>query len=207
MQLEAPSRLQLGFGTQFLDMNLDGKLELFVANGHIDDLSRFGRPYRMPAQVFRLTGSQFEEVSATELGPYFQQRWLGRAVARIDWNRDGREDLLVGQLDDESALLTNSTTEVGEFVALRLFGVLSNRDAVGAVIRATIGTRTLVRQVTAGDGYQTTNERRIVIGCGSAKQIEVLTIHWPSGTTQRFENVATGGQFWIAEGGGLFAVP
>ncbi|MGH7128628.1 MAG: FG-GAP repeat domain-containing protein, partial [Planctomycetaceae bacterium] len=70
--LNAPSLNVLGFGTQFLDVDLDGRLELFVSNGHVDDLRESGRPYRMPPQLFRWNGRRFLELDAAELGPYFE---------------------------------------------------------------------------------------------------------------------------------------
>ena len=203
MGLHAPSVKVLGFGTQFLDADLDGRLELFVTNGHVDDLRRQGRPYRMPPQLFRPADRRFDEVAAGELGPYFESQWLGRAVARLDWNRDGRDDLIVGHLEDQSALLTNATPDAGRFLSLKLFGTRSNRDSIGTIVRARIGERTLVRQLTAGDGYQASNERRIIIGTGTAKSIDELVVSWPSGLVQRFQDVATSQEVCLVEGKAL----
>ncbi len=209
LKLSAPSIPQLGFGTQFIDLDSDGVLELFVANGHVDDLRRFGKPYRMPAQVFRRRRGaiEFEEVPGSKLGSYFEQQWLGRAVARWDWNRDGREDLVVGHLHDDSALLTNTTENGGHYLSLKLFGVSSNRDAVGAIVRVVVRDRTLVRQVTAGDGYQASNERRLVIGVGEAKQVRSLIVRWPSGLQQQFDDVSCDQDFGLIEGGALQSLP
>lgn len=195
-----PSIDVLGFGTQFLDANLDGRLELFVANGHVDDLRPQGHPYRMPAQLFRLAGERFVEVAASELGPYFQRQWLGRAVARLDWNRDNREDLIVGHLNEPSSLLTNRTRGQGRSLAIRLVGVESNRDAIGTTVEAGIGDRRVIRQLTAGDGYQASNERRLVLGGGDAEQIDRLIIRWPSGAEQQFEDIPVSGEVLIVEG-------
>lgn len=206
MGLHAPSTDTLGFGTQFLDANLDGQLELFVSNGHVDDLRRYGRPYRMAPQFFQRHTAGFVEVDAGELGPYFQKQWLGRAAARIDWNRDGRNDLVVGHLDDDSSLLTNTSRRDGRFLALRLFGVQSNRDAIGTTVEARIGDRRIVRQLTAGDGYQASNERRVILGAGEAETIDRLTVRWPSGRVQHFKNIALSREVWLPEGGPLFQV-
>lgn len=203
MGMHAHSLDTLGFGTQFLDVDLDGRLEVFVANGHIDDLRRHGRPYKMPAQLFRLDAQRFVPVTAAEVGPYFQQSWLGRSVARLDWNRDGREDLVVGHLGDPSSLLTNTSPEAGGFLALRLVGVASNRDAIGATVEVRCGSRVIIRQLTAGDGYQASNERRLVIGVGRADKIDQLTVRWPSGTVQQFEDLAASQEFTLVEGRAL----
>jgi tetratricopeptide (TPR) repeat protein len=197
----------LGFGTQFLDVDLDGRLELFTANGHIDDFRRFGKPYRMPPKLFRWNGRRFVEVPAPELGPYFLEQWLGRSVARLDWNRDGQDDLVVGHLHDETALLTNTTADAGMFLSIRLFGVHASRDAIGTIVSARIGERMLVRQLTAGDGYQACNERRLIFGVGGAGQVDELIVRWPSGTVQRFEKIATPREIWLPEGRPFVTAP
>ena len=189
--LEGPSLPVLGFGTQFLDANRDGQLELFVTNGHLDDLRASGRPYRMPAQLYLWEGGGFVPGDPAELGVYFQQEWLGRPAAKLDWNRDGREDLVVGHLEDEVALLTSTGPQSGRYVALTLVGTDSGRDAIGATVTARIGDRVLVRPLTAGDGYQASNERRLVIGTGTADVIDELTVRWPSGRVQTFRDVPT----------------
>lgn len=204
LDLHTPTIDVLGFGTQFLDVDLDGRLELFVTNGHVDDLRQHGRPYKMPPQLFKWNNQRFLKVDETSLGSYFQKQWLGRSVATIDWNRDGRSDLLVGHLDNDSALLTNTTSQVGRFLSLRLFGVESNRDAIGTTIRVRVNHRTITRQLTAGSGYQASNERRLIVGVGDAQQIDELVVRWPSGKVQKFENVPVSQEVWLPEGEKLF---
>lgn len=199
--LEGPSFNLLGFGTQFIDADLDGTWELFVANGHVDDLTRQNRPYKMPAQVFQMMGSgQYAEHDPSSLGPYFEGRWLGRAAVRVDWNRDGRDDLLVGHLDVPTALLTNTTATTATGLSLRLIGTESPRDAIGTIVELRMGTRRFVRQLTAGDGYQCSNERRLNLGVGTADTIEKVIIWWPSGRQQEFRNVAVPADWILREG-------
>ncbi|MBS0207206.1 MAG: VCBS repeat-containing protein [Planctomycetes bacterium] len=200
MGLTGPTARVLGFGTQFLDADLDGQMELFMTNGHIDDLRSIGRPYRMPPLLFQRRGAKFVEASADTVGPYFQSKWLGRSAVRLDWNGDGRDDLAVGHLFDKTVLLTNTTPNPGHFLAIRLIGVQSCRDAIGAILRARTGSRTLVHQLTAGDGYQASNERRIVFGVGSASKIDELEIQWPSRRIQRFTDLPTGCEIIVPEG-------
>lgn len=200
--LESSSMKVLGFGTQFIDVDLDGTLELFVANGHVDDLRNSGRPWRMPAQLYRQSRGRLVLVEPDHAGAFFQQNWLGRAAARCDWNRDGRNDLLVGHLHDPSSLLTNTTEKTGGFLSLRLIGVDSPRDAIGTTVEATIGKKTIVRQLTAGDGYQASNERRLIFGTGDSTTIDRLAIHWPSGKSE-FETINSNQEVWLVEGGAL----
>lgn len=176
----------LGFGAQFLDVNLDGNMELFVANGHIDDLSRLGRPNQMPAQLFKFNQGKFEVFSADVAGEYFQGKWLGRAVAKIDWNCDGREDLVIGHLHDRSRVLTNVSEKVGHFISLRLIGVLADRDAIGTRVVVTSNGNSRYFQLAAGDGYQASNQRQLIIGLGAAEFASEVEIKWPSGTKTKF---------------------
>lgn len=197
----------LGFGTQFLDADLDGRLELFVANGHVDDWRSQGRPYRMPAQLFRWSGRRFDVETSPEAGPYFDESWLGRAVARLDWNRDGRDDLLVGHLGDPAALLTNTTPSTGNSLRVRLVAVNSQRDAIGTTLVLRAGARRWTHQLTAGDGYQASNERQLILGLGKCEQVNELLVQWPSGSRQTFANLPAQGELLLIEGRSLTLRP
>ena len=185
--LRESSLPMLGFGTQFLDGERDGFPDLICVNGHVEDLRERGVPYQMRPQFFRNLGAgRFAELSATSLGPYFQQERLGRGLARLDWNRDGLEDVVVSHLDASAALLTNRTTNVGHYFALQLRGTKSSRDGLGTTVALKAGDRRWVQQLTAGDGYQASNERQLIFGLGTLEQIDDLTIRWPSGLQQLF---------------------
>ncbi len=202
----------VGWGAQFLDVDLDGWPDLIVTNGHVNDLSRHGKPFRMPVQVFRNRGDgTFVELSASQLGPFFTQRLLGRGLARLDWNRDGREDAVITHLDAPAALLTNTTQNVGRYLTLELRGVQSPRDAIGTIVRLKIGERVIVRQLTAGDGNQVSNQRLLVFGLGQGhtharadesaeSEIAQLVVSWPSGETQMFERIPFGSSWICIEG-------
>ncbi len=196
-QLKEPSIRQLGFGTQFLDADLDGWSDLVVTNGHVDDETARGIPLHMPTQFFRNAGSgRFDEISPTQLGHWFEGRYLGRAVARIDWNRDGGEDFIVGNLDSPTALLTNHTSAAGKFIALQLVGISSAREAIGTTVEVRTSDRTLSKQLVAGDGYQASNERQMIFGVGDADVVDIA-IRWPSGRSDEYKSVPTAA-FWTA---------
>lgn len=181
----------LGFGTQFLDANLDGSLELFVTNGFTQDLSEQNTPYQMKPQLFEWTGEGFLELPEQQLGPWSRTRSVGRAAARLDWNLDGRPDLVVGRLDAPYFVLTNQSAESNcRFLRLTLVATSTARDAIGTTVAAAVGDSTQTHQLTAGDGYQCSNERQILIGGGSADQIDHLSITWPSGRQQTFDNIS-----------------
>ncbi len=206
-RLDQPSLGVLGFGAQFLDADLDGLPELFVANGHVDDLRDAGKPYRMPPQLFRWNAAAFDSCTDQSLGDYFTANWLGRAASRVDWNRDGRYDLIVGHLDDDYALLTNTSPNPGNFISLKLIGVESNRDAIGTTIRVRDRQRLQVHQLMAGDGYQCSNERRLIVGTGPSEIAESVEILWPSGRQQEFRDVMASRNYLLVEGGSLLVAP
>ena len=191
----------LGFGTQFIDGDLDGRLDLVVSNGHVGDFRHTGVPYHMPTQVFRNVGAEkFVELGAGTLGEFFQQPHLGRGLARLDWNRDGRDDIAVSHLEEPVALLTNRTTTSNQFLALRLRGVVSSRDAVGATVIVTCGQRMVSGQVTSGDGYLARNEQRLTFGLGPADGVDTVEVRWPSGLTQTVQDIPLDTELLLVEG-------
>ncbi|TWT58407.1 FG-GAP repeat protein [Thalassoglobus neptunius] len=187
----------LGFGTQFLDADLDGDLDLFIANGHIDWSFATGEPDRMTAQFFENTGGGvFHRLSSETLGAYFQKPGFARAVATVDFNRDGLRDVAVTHIDDPFALLENRSTKLGNWFRIRLIGTRSDRNAVGTTIKAHFDEQTLTACVTSGDGYACSNEKTIQLGLSDAERIERLVVRWPGGLVQEFADVS-GNQEWI----------
>lgn len=191
----------VGWGTQFVDGELDGHLDLILTNGHVNDLRKQGKPFSMPPQYYRNLGAgRFVEVPARSLGKFFEGKYLGRGLARLDWNRDGKEDVVISHIDVPAALLTNTTQQTGHFIAVNLRGTVSDRDAIGTTVTLICGDRTLVRQLTAGDGNQSSNQRQIVIGLGSAEQVSELTLRWPSGSTESFHDLPADTEWLFIEG-------
>ena len=198
--LHAPTLQSLGFGTQFLDANLDGWLDLLITNGHVNDFRYKGEAFRMPPQLFRNIGGEgFVEESRDTLGEFFAGQYLGRGLAVLDWNRDGRPDAAISHLDVAAALLTNMTRSAGNYLAVGLRGIESERDAIGAIVTVKAEGRVLVRQLTAGDGYQASNEHQLLFGLGNATTIDDLQIAWPSGTVQNFSHPGINRQLVFVE--------
>ena len=191
----------LGFGTQFIDGELDGWPDLILTNGHVQDRSKEGIPFKMRPQYYRnLAGETFEELSPSSLGTFFKGQYLGRGLARIDWNRDGREDVVISHIGSPAALLTNQATTAGHFLALQLRGTAGSRDAIGAVAKVKVGERVIIRQLTAGDGYAASNQRQLIFGLGSAEKIDQLEIRWLGGKKQTFTDVSSDAQYIAIEG-------
>jgi tetratricopeptide (TPR) repeat protein len=207
--LRAPSYALLGFGTQFVDADLDGREDLILVNGHVDDFTHQSIPYRMRPQFLQNRPGGFVEAFADTLGEWFAKEQLGRSVARLDWNRDGRDDLAVSHLDTPAALLANTTdrSASGNFLSLRLVGVKSNRDAIGAIVKIEADGLVLQRHLAAGDGYQSSNERRMTVGLGPAEKIDRVTVRWLGGIEQSFEDLPVNSEQILVEGEGSFAAP
>ena len=202
--LSIPSLKMLGFGTQCFDADLDGWLDLIVANGHVNDTGDVGSSYRMSPQFFRNSaGQRFAELTAAQLGPYFAGKYLGRAVANWDWNRDGLTDAIMTHLDAPTALLTNTTPTFGRWLSVLLVGTSSERDAIGTRIDIRHEGRILRRQLTTGDGYMAGNERRLTFGLGATKLDRVaLHVIWPSGRIESLPEVPLDHHVIIIEGTG-----
>jgi tetratricopeptide (TPR) repeat protein len=165
----------IGWGTQFLDADLDGEPDLVAVNGHVDE-------YDMRPQFFRNVGrGQFVELPADAAGPFFEKQYRGRGLARLDWNGDGRMDFVVSNIGQSAALVTNRSNRNGRFVNVRLHATATARDAIGSVVTVFASGRRWTKQLVAGDGYMASNERVLQFGLGPAEQVMELTVAWPSG--------------------------
>lgn len=199
--MREPSLEMLGFGTEFVDADVDGNLDLFVANGHVDRTFATREPDEMPPQFFYNVGrGQFRLPEAATVGRYFEGKYLGRSVARGDWNRDGLDDLCVLHLYSPVALLCNETGRTGNSIRLSLRGTACDRDAIGTTVTAQTGEQLWTHQLVAGDGYMTSNERQLTIGLGEVGLVEQLRLNWPDGTSQVFEDVEAGHEYIAVQG-------
>jgi len=197
-----PSRNTLGFGCGFADLDLDGRLDLIVANGHIDDTVRNIRGnvgYAQPPHLFlNLGNGKFQDVAAVNGGDFAVSR-VGRGLAFADFDRDGDLDVLLTTNNGPAFLFRNDLNNGNRFLRLHLTGTKSNRDAIGAVVRIYHGGETQMRTVRAGSSYLSQSELPLTLGVGKADRIDRLTIDWPSGGTQEFKNISTGKAYQLHE--------
>ena len=160
----------------------------------------------MRPQLFLNDGNaKFDEFVPLDAGDSFSASSLhrGRGLARLDWNRDGRDEFAVSHLDEPSALATNQSEFQGETLVLRFVGVESHRDAVGvSAVASSERDSEGVRQfwLTAGDGYQASNERRIVIHAGDHMELWAVAVRWPSGREQVFRGLRPRREWLLREG-------
>ena len=192
----------VGWGTQWFDADLDGHLDLALTNGHVNNLADHGKPYRMPSRLFRNRGDGRMQMDRDrEAGDYFSRLVLGRGMARWDGDRDGREDLVVTHLDRPPVLLWNRTPTTHHGMGFVLTAVQGQRDAIGATVTVRTARGTMVRQLTAGDGNQSTNQRRLLFGLGEQDRILGVAIVWPNGTRQECGPLAVDTEYRWIEGG------
>ena len=197
--LSEPSHSVLTFGVEFADLDLDGFQDIVATNGHVDDFRDKGMPYHMTPHVYHNRGGRFVEISKT-CGPFFQHVYLGRSVAVLDWNRDGKSDWVISHLDSPAALLENRTGPVGHHLALKFTGTVTERDAIGVTCWVTAAGRTMMQQIVGGSGYHASNEKQLLFGLGPATVVERIQIRWPSGLRQEFENVGADQTYRLIEG-------
>ena len=199
-KLGVPSRSVLGFGSQSLDFDNNGLLDLVVTNGHIDQYEGMSGPFEQLPQLFCNLGDKFQQVDVADSSSYWQTGHLGRALARLDFNRDGKNDFVVTHLGETSALMLNQTPTSGHWLQLQLAGVDSERDAVGARVRIQVGERESTDWVIGGDGYLCRNEQVVSFGLGEATRVDEIVIDWPSGQRQTMNDVPVDRRILIVEG-------
>lgn len=181
--LQAPSVPYTGWGTQSLDADLDGWPDIVLTNGHVDDYRDEGGEYHMRPQFFQNYKGRFRELDPENVGAWFGQKFLGRGLARLDWNADGRPEFIVSNMNAPVSMLRNDSADTGHFVKVRLAAVTSARDAIGARVTIDAGGKSWTRQLTAGDGYLASNERELLFGIGTATTLDRIQVYWPSGSS------------------------
>ncbi|WP_197440966.1 FG-GAP-like repeat-containing protein [Thalassoglobus neptunius] len=198
--LMSPSFPKVGWGTQFLDADHDGWLDLIVANGHVDDYRDTGGEFAMNPQFFRNVGDgRFEEIPAEMTGEFFKRKQLGRGLAVGDFNQDGLRDAAVSLIHSNASILLNTTENHNHHLNVKLVGVQSSRDAVGARVIVKVNDVKLSGSVTAGDGYMASNEKSVNFGLGNYSEIESIVIHWPSGLVTEIDSPPVDGTLLVIE--------
>jgi hypothetical protein len=202
----AASLNRLGFGCLFADLDLDGALDLVVANGHIDETVRNIRGnvgYAQAPLLFLNQGNgSFRDV-APQAGSTFATPRVGRGLAYGDFDRDGDVDLLMTTNNGPAVLFRNDQTGGRRSVRFRLRGTESNRDAIGATVRVFHGGTSQSRMVKSGSSYLSQSELPVTFGVGTRDVIDRVTIAWPNGRKEEFTKVATGRQYDCIEGKGI----
>lgn len=207
--LGAASRNTLGFGCVFFDANLDGLLDIAVANGHIDETVRNIRGnvgYAQPAQLFLNAGGRtFADVAAS-IGGGFDLPKVGRGLAVGDFDRDGDLDVLLTTNNGPAYLYRNDVSNGNKSIRFYLQGTRSNRDAIGARVRVYANGQMQTRMVRSGSSYLSQSELPVTFGLGKANTIERVEIEWPSGEKEEYQGLASGKGYQVTETKGVTAL-
>jgi hypothetical protein len=182
----------LKFGLFFFDYDLDGRLDVLTANGHLEpDIHKVQSTerYRQPAQLFWNRGDPkglgFLPVTPDKCGSDLFKPIVGRGSAFADIDGDGDLDVVLAQVGGPPLLLRNDQKLGHHWMRLKLVGTKSNRDAIGAWVKVRVGGRLLSRQVMPTRSYLSQSELPVTIGLGTNTRAESVEIVWPGGATQK----------------------
>jgi len=193
-----------GFGVQWFDYDNDGLLDLFVANGAVTSMESLRSepyPFHQRNLLLHNESSRFREVSA-EAGPAFKFSEVGRGAAFGDIDNDGLVDIVVSNNNGPLRLLLNKTGPSGHWLEVRLQGVKSNRDGIGARVAAMRpGRSTLWRRAFRDGSYLSASDVRVHFGLGETSSVSLL-VEWPSGIRERWEDVKGDALITLKEGTG-----
>jgi enediyne biosynthesis protein E4 len=193
----------LGWGVAFVDLDLDGWLDLFLVNGHVYpevDRVKTEAGYRQPKVVYRNRGDgRFDDVSA-RLGPPVTTPRASRGAAFADLDNDGDVDVVVNNVHDVPELYRLDRREAGHWLLLRLVGTASNRSAIGARVRITAGGVTQVGEVRGGGSYFSQNDLRVHFGLAAASTVDRIIVRWPNGREESWRGVEADRIVTLTEG-------
>ncbi len=191
--LYAPSYLPVGFGTDLLDADNDADLDLVVANGHvIDNISLIddAQSFAQPGQLFLNDGSGVLSLVSPELAGDIAAPKVGRGTITLDFDNDGRLDLVITENNGPARLYRNVAT-AGNWIGFELETKGANRDAIGARITVAASGRSLSEEKKAGSSYQTSGDPRVHFGLGAATSA-MVTVRWPNGDEVSYGELSAG---------------
>ncbi|MBW3599545.1 MAG: CRTAC1 family protein [Planctomycetes bacterium] len=198
--LHSPTVPYLGFGTVIADFNQDGRQEIFVTNGHVENYP--GNPlHQMRPQLLAQEGSSWRDCGAAP-GAYFEDEYVGRGVAWCDYDNDGDADLAVVHQNEPAALLRNESDR-GSWLKLEFRGRESNRRGIGcrAIVRLQEGAAGAqwMQELAGGTSYTSSHQPALIFGFGRHSGPCEVEILWPSGRSQILRDVAVNQALVIEE--------
>lgn len=198
----------IGWATSFVDIDLDGRLDLYVVNGSTFQTPGNRAELRPMKDRLYWNGDKkrgFFDVSSSA-GPYFKQEFVGRGGAYSDYDRDGDVDLFIVNHSGPGILLKNENELGNNWLTVRLEGRQSNRSAIGATIRLSAGEDLQLRQVGSQSTYLSQNTLVQYFGLGKHRRVDTLEVAWPSGKTAYYIEVPVNRHIKITEGAAELAI-
>jgi uncharacterized protein YndB with AHSA1/START domain len=202
------SLLTLAFGVFFFDYDLDGYLDVFAANGHIEEEIGRVQPkvsYKEPPLLFRNLGKRKFENAGVAMGAEFNRPIVARGAAYADIDRDGDLDLLMTSNHGPAYLFRNDGGNKNRFLCVKALGTKSNRSGIGAVIRIESASGKQWSSVRSGSSYASQSDLAVTFGLGNDPAVKSLEIEWPSGARQKLTDIAANQFITIEEGKGIVA--
>jgi hypothetical protein len=176
-----------------MDYDNDGWKDLFIVQSHVMDTIQTNEPHlryrESPLLLWNDKGNKFIDVSE-QSGKVFQQKWAARGMAIGDIDNDGKTDVVVTENNGPAWILHNETPTHNHWITLKLVGVKSNRDGIGAQIKITTAAGDQYATVTTASSYQSSGDKRAHFGLGSANVVKQVEIRWPSGVVQVLKDVS-----------------
>ncbi len=201
--------MQVGFGVDFLDIDNDTDLDIFVTNGHVIDnieLTDDAQSFRQPSQLFLNDGSGRFALVPAALSGDIAKPGVGRGTMTFDYDNDGRLDVVVTRNNEPVNLYRNEWQGTGNWIGFDLQGRDGNRDAIGARVTVEVAGRRIVEEKKAGSSYQSSGDPRLHFGLGKAESASQVTVRWPGGDKDTFKNLA-GGRYYRLVQGAIDPVP
>ena len=204
-----PSLLPLTFGLFLLDVDLDRDLDLFAANGHVqEDIEKVqdGVTFAQPPLLFLNRGNGTFKHFTPGPDNALSEETVARGAAHADFDRDGDVDILVAENSGPVSLWRNDLMEQSRkqnnFLRINTVGRKSNRDGVGTDLTAVTGSERMKRRVRTGSSYLSQSEMTVTFGLEKASQVDSLIVQWPTGQTERFTDIKANQELRIVEGTG-----
>ncbi len=202
----ASSLLTLAFGAFFFDFNLDGFLDIFVTNGHVEnDIQKVQErvTYAQPPHLFQnIDGGQFREVTG-QMGKAFASPVVGRGAAYGDLDNDGDLDVLVTTCGGPARLFRNDGGNRNNWITVDLIGETSNLDGINAVVTVRTDDSAQSQMMRTGSSYCSQSQLRLTFGLGKAGKADSIVVRWPSGKSQVFNNISPNQFIYIHERQGI----